>query len=166
MNITTYTSYNEIRYVIGLSVKELTDDQLGSTIYENTLSLAIASVAVPETVGSGTFREEFSTISNTAEATRTTSQQKFYDLARLFATYVVADAVCKTLPMTAPKMLSDSKASLTRFSAESTYKDVVAAIKDMVASIKQEIENIGSTTAVVLPYLAVLKPETDPVLGE
>lgn len=165
MDITDYTSYNAIRYTIGLSYDELPDATLADEIYQNVLSLATLEVTLPSVLGAGTFSVIFAAITAIAEASRTVPQQKFYDLARLFATYVVADEVCTSLSMSI-KMIGDSKSSITRFSPEAAFKDTVKAIKEKLLSIKAQIEGIGSTTVTSLPYSYVIVPDIDPITGE
>jgi dihydroorotase len=166
MNITTYTTYEEIRLVLGLSPKELTDRELSSPMYENILSLAMAELVIPSAVGSGTTPQIYATVAALAENARTTNQQKFYDLLRLYSAYSIANEVAVALPLRAPKMIADSKASLTRFSPEATFQDVISKINDRLASLKYQIEHIGSTSVTSLPYSFVVNPAVDVVLGE
>jgi hypothetical protein len=68
--------------------------------------------------------------------------------------------------MRAPKTLSDSKVTLTRFSDASTYSSVIEAITEKLKQLKDDLESIGDqTTAVATPYLTAVKPTYDPVLG-
>jgi len=165
MVITTYTSYDAIRFTIGLSTDELPDTALANELYVNVLSLAFADTTVPTSLGIGTFVATYTTVSAIAEASRTTAQQKFYDMARLYATYVVADEVCTSLSMSI-KMIGDSKSSITRFSPEAAFKDTIKAIKEKLLSIKAQIEGIDSTSVTSLPYSYVIVPDIDPVTGE
>jgi hypothetical protein len=164
MDITDYTSYDEVRLTVGLSSKELTDAELAEEIYANILSLGFNSVPVPSALGAGTYAAIFAALP--AESSRTAVQQNFYDLTRMFATYTVAYEVCVSLSMRAPKMIADSKSSLTRFSAEATFRDVVSRISAKLAEIKASIEDLGSSTVTSLPYSYVIVPDVDVVTGE
>ncbi len=164
MLITDYTSYNEIRSTIGLSTSELPDTKLVEEIYANSLELALGDVTLPdEAPGPGPLATKFVTIAAIAEATRTTGEQKLYNLTRMFSTYSVALEAAVSLSMKAPKTVSDSKASLVRFSPESTYLIVIEEIKGKLDDLKQKIENINVTTVTTLSYMAVASPDTDVV---
>jgi len=165
MDILDFTTYNAIRNTVGLSVDELPDATLADELYANVLSLATLEVTLPSSLGAGTFSSIFADIVSIAEASRTTAQQKFYDMARLYATYVVADEVCTSLSMSI-KMIGDSKSSITRFSPEAAFKDTIKAIKEKLLSIKAQIEGIDSTSITSLPYSYVIVPDIDPVTGE
>jgi len=166
MDITDYTSYNEIRATCGLSVKELSDSELGMELYQNILSLALGEVTLPEvTPGPGPLDTRFLVIDNTAEGSRTTLEQKLYDLTRLFCTYTIALEAIGSLSIKAAKTISDSKATLTRFSPESTYKDVIERITDALRDIKSRIENIVDTDVDSITMSRVLKPTIDVVTG-
>lgn len=167
MNITDYTSYNEIRATTGLSSDEVPDTELAMEIYANTLELALNDVDLTDDApGPGPLTTRFITIAAIAEGSRTTLEQQLYNLTRLFSTYSVALEVVVSLSMKAPKTQTDSKASLVRFSPESAYKDVIARIERLVGDIKTKIEDIGeSTTTVDIPLLTVVEPATDVVTG-
>ena len=164
MLITDYTSYDEVRSVIGLSTDELTDGQLDQEIYANALQLYLSTVVLPTAApGPGPLASRFIEIRDDAEADRTAKEQLLYALTRMLATYVVAAEVAISLPMTAPKMISDSKVSLTRFSPEATFRDVVIAIRHRVSELKGKIEDINTTTVSSLPYLSTVVPSFDVV---
>ncbi len=167
MDITDYTSYKAVRTTVGLSSDELPDALLGEEIYQNVLELALNDVELPDTTpGPGPLDVTFITIRDTEESNRTEVEQKLYNLTRLFSTYSVALEVVVSLSMRAPKTVSDSKASLIRFSPESTYQLVIDEIKGRVADLKSKIENINETTVSTFALLKVVNPAVDPVTGE
>jgi hypothetical protein len=164
MELTDYTSYAEIRAVIGLSSSELSDDLLKLELYSNVLEMALDAVVLPtETPGPGPLKSTFIDIAETVPAARTDKEQLLYSLTRLYSTYVVAAEVAISLPMAAPKMISDSKASLTRFSPEATFRDVVNGILARASELKGKIENINISTASSLPLLSAIPPAVDRV---
>lgn len=164
MLITDYTSYAEVRSVIGLSTDELTDTQLALEVYANSLELYLGTVTLPtEAPGPGPLSTRFLEIKGTAVGERTTKEQLLYALTRLLSTYVVASEVAISLSMTAPKMISDSKVSLTRFAPEATFRDVATAIRYRVSELKGRIEDINITTAASLPYMTAVVPSFDVV---
>jgi len=167
MDITEYTSYDEIRATCGLSLKELPDSELSLELYQNILALELGDISIPdETPGPGPLDTRFLVIKAITPVTaRTTLEQRLYDLTRVFCTYVVSLEVVVSLSMKAPKSISDSKASLVRFSPESTYKDVISRIEQMLGDIRGKIENISESTVDTLPLLSVVSQSTDPVTG-
>jgi hypothetical protein len=166
MEITDYTSYAEVRSVCGLSTDELSDTELALSIYANVLDLAMADVTLPtEAPGPGPLASRFIVIEAIGEAIRTTAQQKLFNLARVFCTCTVALQAVMALSMRAPKTISDSKASLVRFSPESVYKDVIDRLEKTVGETKGKMENIITTTTDVLPLFTVVEPSTDAITG-
>jgi hypothetical protein len=166
MDITDYTTYDEVRSVCGLSTDELTDTELALTIYANVLDLAMADVTLPTAEpGPGPLTTRFIALNIIAETARTTAQQKLFNLTRVFCTCTVALQAVMALSMRAPKTISDSKASLVRFSPESVYKDVIDRLEKTVGEAKGKMENIATTTLDVLPLLTVVEPSTDAITG-
>lgn len=165
MQITTYTSYAEIRAVLSLSAKEMSDTELGLEIYANALELSLYSVTLPdETPGPGPLPTAFAALDADA-ANRTLVEQKLYNLTRLYATYVVARVVAKTLSMAA-KTISDSKALLGRFASESSYLMIDKHIAQAVGGYKHALENINVVDVVVPDYFFGVAPIVDRVTGE
>lgn len=166
MDINTYTSYNEVRTTVGLSIKELTDVILAEEIYANALELALGDVDLPdEAPGPGPLATRYVEVEAIDEATRTVKEQKLYNLTRMFSTYAVALEVVVSLSMRAPKTISDSKSSLVRFSPEATYIIVIDEIKGKLDDLKSKLENINETTVTSLSYMRKVEPDFDPVTG-
>ncbi len=162
--ITDFTSYNEVRSTVGLSIKELPDSELSSELYVNRLEISLASVTLTsDPPGPGPLQTRF--LELLYLSTRTGDEQLLYNLTRLFATYSVALEAVVSLSMKAPKQISESKASLVRFSPESAYKDVIAEIKGKLADTKSQIESLGSSTVSSLNLLRTVAPTVDPVTG-
>jgi len=167
MDITNYLSYDEVRVTCGLSSDELPDTELEMEIYGNVLSLALSGVDLTdEAPGPGPLSTRFLEIKTTTISSRTALEQELYDLTRIFSIYTVALEVVVSLSMKAPKTISDSKATLTRFSPESGYKDVIARIESVLEDALSRIKNIVETTVDPLPLMGVAVPATDKVTGE
>lgn len=166
MDITDYTSYNEVRTTVGLSVDELPDTVLAEEIYANALELALGDIDLPdEAPGPGPLSTRYPEIKTIDKTLRTTKEQKLYNLSRMFSTYAVALEVVVSLSMRAPKTVSDSKASLVRFSPEATYTIVIDEIKGKLDDLKSKLENINETAVTSLSYMRVVEPAVDPVTG-
>ena len=166
MDILNYTTYDEIRATCGLASKELPDTELAMEIYKNVLSLALSGVDVPTAApGPGPLSSRFITIKAISIGSRTTDEQKLYDLTRVFSTYTIALEVVVSLSMKAVKSISDSKASLIRFSPESVYRDVISRIEKVLKDSKDKIENIVETAVDDIPLSRVVEPAIDVVTG-
>lgn len=167
MDITNYTSYDEIRSTVGLSAKELPDTELALEIYGNALYLAMSEVTLPtEAPGPGPLYMRYIEIRDLAESSRTTAEQKLYVMTRMYCTYVVANEVAISLSMKAPKTITDSKAALSRFSPESTFLELQKKLAAMVASLKTRIEEINETSVSSIALMGVASPDTDVVTDE
>jgi hypothetical protein len=166
MDITDYTSYAEVRSTCGLSVDELPDSEIALEMYANALELSLNDVSVPtEAPGPGPLSSRYLVIAAIVEASRTAKEQQLYNLTRLFSTYAVALEIVTALAMKAPKSISDSKASLVRFSPESVYKDAIERITQKLDDVKNKIENINSNSITSFDFLKAIKPATDRVTG-
>jgi len=157
LDLPDYTSYDEIRTTVGLSSVELPDSVLGLEIYANALELELDSV----TMSSGLpLKTTFMTL------TQSPGDQHIYNLTRMFATYAVAIEVATSLSMRAPKIISDSKVAITRFSPENTWQDVIEALSIKFKSMKARLEAVGVATPTTQGYLFRVAPTFDPVTGE
>lgn len=147
---------------------ELTDTQLALDLYDNVLYLALISVDIPDDApGPGPLDTRFAEINAIDLGSRTILEQKLFVLTRAFSTYVVAHEVGKSLPLLAAKSISDSKASVTRFSDASTYESVMSAILNSVKSYRDAIVGINDTTYEdERPWLSAINRDYDRVTDE
>lgn len=159
MPVTLYTTYDEIRAVLGLDSEELTDTELSLEMFENGLSLAISDIKLPESY-TDSLDVVFEALPDT---NRTVEQQRLYDLTRLFATYQVAYDVAVSLPGRMMKSISDGKSVRTRFSPESVYQSIVKRIQEKLAMAKVALQNIGSATVTGFDYFYAVPPGVDRV---
>jgi len=164
--ITDYTTYADVRAACGLSSDELSDTQLALALYADTLSLAMADVVLPaEEPGPGPLETRYAALK--LIVTPTAPQIKLLALTRRFATYVVAHEVYNTLPITAPKTVSDSKTILTRFSSDATFLQAMKNVADTLSAIKFDIENINATSLMGnIDLLRVVNRATDVVTNQ
>lgn len=163
MEIVLYTSYDEIRAVLGVNDVELADTTLALGVYANNLSAELEDIdtAVPA---------KFEEVDAIDETQRTDAQRRFYDNTRLFATYAVAKQLLTSLPMFGPKDVSDSKAAISRFS-DSPYKETskkVCGQYDLSRARAAKAFGDLNTVDKALPtrvFAAVSTPTTDRVTG-
>ena len=158
--VTDYTSYAEIRAVIGVDALELPDATLGLQTFATALYRTLLSI----TNSSGdTLVALFDTID---PFDMDISEEILYYTIKEYATYVVADACCSGLSMFALKSDSDGKATQSRFSSEATFKDVAKNVQQRLASLTGALDQmLGGTTAYAIPGLTRVSPATDVVTG-
>jgi hypothetical protein len=159
-NLLTYTSYAEVRAHLGVSDEELGDETLALGMYYTGLleDLYVANPLAQET---------FDTLP--IEADRTPLQSRVYRLTRLFASLSVARQLASSMPMFAPRSLSDGKASMSRF--VDPYTDVVKRIGEQydlnLDRLKQALDELLAQTQPSVRRTVILGVglARDPVTG-
>ena len=159
--VTDYTTYADIRAVLGVDAIELPD---------STLALSVFSAALQRAVR-GFVDDSGTTLASRYDAldpqSMTDDEEAIYDSIREFATYVVAEVCCQSISMFALKSDSDGKASQSRFSSEATFKDVVKNIRIRLAGLTGELDVLlGGTSVSTVPGLTAVSPSTDLVTNQ
>lgn len=165
MSLSTFTSYAEVRASLGVSVDEISDETIALPLYEDGLLTAFDEIDedIPE---------DFATVMDIPEGTRTKPQKRFLRAVRLFSTYAVARHLTIALPLFSPKDISDGKATLSRYAAspyQSTIDGVNAAFSDHRNQLVEAIAALGSqptVTVVRRSYMVSVGLAEDPVTGE
>ncbi len=158
-----YTSYGEVRAALGVSEDDVEDTVIGLAMYGNHLAMELYDL-------SATLPEDYEGIQATALAARTHAQKRVYASVRLFATYAVARHLGTSLPMMAPKAVTDGKAGVTRFS-DSPYKSTLLYVEGQYERTKtallEALAELNSTTAAQVPlvFMGVSSPAVDQVTG-
>lgn len=157
MSILDYTTYDDIRAVLGVSTDELEDTTLDLEIYDSGLVLDLEDVDLG-----------LSDAYLALPATRTATQDRFHRTVRMFAAYSVARQLTASLPMFGPKDISDGKATVTRF-ADSPYKETIKRVQAEFDRCRTRLEKAyaglssGAYTLTIPTFLSVASPSTDPV---
>lgn len=167
MAITTYTTYGDIRAVLGVSIDELPDSVVSLGVYENALLVAMtgkSGIIDPDT-------EERNLVDQytylKAILVPTSADLRNIALIEQYAAYVVATTLCGSLSMFAPKTQADGKATLTRFSAEDTYQRVCIGIVAKLKAIIGELNDaLGITVSSGAGLISAVEPDFDQVTGE
>lgn len=120
MSLAPFTTNNDVRGVLGVTAEELPDVTLELGIYSINLRLALNKV-------DATLVAMFNTVNAALVTSRTAVQVKFHEAVQIYAPYVVAYQLTPSLPMMAPKSITDGKAAISKFS-ESPFKAMTAAI--------------------------------------
>lgn len=167
MPILDYTSYDEVRAVLGVGTGELSDTTLGLEVYSNGLNAELRDIKIAGV--NDTVTSQYSTIKG-MNSGRTDSQQEFYENVRSFSTYSIARSLASSLPMFAPKDISESKTILGRFSQD-PYKETLKRIEEnyglyrtrLLASFNKV--TAANSTPVKRTLFAVSSPSSDRVTG-
>ena len=152
-----YTSFDSVRAALGVSVKESPDAVLNLDIYALFVQEELDDI-------SPTLRAEFEAITPPGS---TDEEKEKYDAVRVFSAYAVAYKASDSLPNSAPKTITDGKASMSRH-ADSPYKYVVTEVRKSYIYWKKYLENLiedTEPTAVVQTLMTAVEPDFDPVTG-
>jgi hypothetical protein len=163
MALTTYTSYDEIRAILGVSATELPDSILSLSIYDMHTVLALEDIYID-------LPYDFSVVS--ALPTKSANQQRFLDLTKLYAPYAIAKELLTSLPMFSVKQLTDGRAGFMR--QDDVQQQLKENIDGALLSLKYRLGAIYTTlyptkitvvgnNKLTLTKISVLG--TDPVTG-
>ena len=119
MSITTYTTTNSVRAVLGVSEPEIPDTVLVDPIYEVVLKEHLRGLST-------TIRAAFITL--VADLTPTDDEARFVELMQTYAAYQVASQLLGSLPLFAPKLIEDASSKADRIT------DPFAALRESLAA--------------------------------
>jgi hypothetical protein len=160
MDITDFTTYEEVRAALGVSSEELEDTTLALDLYGLNLSVELSEIGA-------TLAAEFLALT----APTAGAEQNFVDAVKLFAPYAIARQVLPALPLLAPKSITDGKASITRDSS-APFKETALRVqtdyerfKKWLADRYSDFKGASAPATPVRPFMAVVTPATDPVTG-
>lgn len=157
-----FTSYDQIRAVLGVSELELEDDTLALPLYHHTLLWDLELISEP-------LSETYLAALNLAPGGRTAAQQKLVDLVQVYSSYQVSKTLLTSLPYFAPKQITDGRAGTERFADvfEVTRNGVAGSLNQVKARLRSLASSMGMP--VTLPstrqYTLGVPPATDPVVG-
>ena len=160
--LSAYTSPQEVRALLGVSSKELKDEQLDLAIYRQLLSLDLADLDT-------SLESDVELI--LAKLMPTTDEAKVLSLVKLFSSYSIALHIFPTLEQLAPQKITDGKAEVQRQTQDLTIlRSGLEAGKQRVQSRlldAYKLINIGaaSTTLVIPTFVVGSTLTNDPVVG-
>lgn len=163
MNLTHYTTNEEVRAVIGVSEEEITDSDLALSIWSTVLEMKLNETS--ELVIS-----TYDSIASMQVADRSSNQQKFYLLTRMYSAYAVGEELLATQPMFSFKRITDGKAEAERFDK---WEDVkIGVIKGASVAKKRlmlalGLLNVGFANPAATVMIPILGTgiASDPVTG-
>lgn len=167
--LTTYTPYDTIRAVLGVSAKELKDAVLAQPLFEQQFLLELGDVDA----GGGNVIAQYTIIAAITPTTnRSVNQQRLFDLVGMFAAYSVARQLLTGAPLAIPQNITDGKAALQRFDTENFDKvreGVLAACGTIMARLKATMQILvpaaNITPAPDITYAVGAPIGVDPVTG-
>lgn len=168
--ITTYTSYDAVRAVLGIDDTDIPDAVISLEMYaqalERTFRLTVPTAH--EIGGAGSLLSRFADLDAKVDIetpTATDEETFYYGQIKLFATQLVARELLPGLSAALKRSESDGKASATRFSSEATFRDIASRVIDSVAGTRFFIMNAEMPSGATIPQmLAATTPATDIVL--
>jgi hypothetical protein len=152
--LTSATTCEEVRSVLGVSSTELPDATLEQPIHDMHLVLALEDIVAE-------IPEYYMYTMNISA--KNADQLRFVGLVSLFAPYSVAKRLLTSLPMFAVQTLTDGRASFSRQSGVGIYdsvrEDVAAVLSDITIRLKASYYKasgvVDSSIARVIPTLSV-----------
>lgn len=163
MDITAYTSFDDIRAVLGVSIDELEDPTISLPVYALNLEAELRDIS-PQ------LPSDLEAVRGKEPSLRTSDETWLLQMGQLFVTYSVANQLSSAMPMFSPKEISDSKASLSRFSMN-PFTETIKRVKEQFETTKSrltaayDVVKANSGTKVRPAYMVVSRPGRDPVTG-
>ena len=164
IDLTEYTSYAEVRAVLGVSIYELPDATLALDMFTQRLQTRLRSTTGTFGATTGSLITIFDALS--ALSSPTADEEDMLFLIRQYALYLVAENCLTGLSLFALKSESDGKTTQTRFSPEATFKDVAAAVRQQLNSLAAQLDETLTGAGFSLPLLSRAEPAVDRVTNE
>lgn len=155
MQTVLYTTTDQIRSMLGLTVEDMSDVQITDRSLDKELSLDLAS-----------WISTHATIYSTGRGpSATTIQSSQSDALQLYCAYYCAYLVAISMQMAAPQAISDGKNAVSRFSTID-WAGIQNRIQERLAFYKKFLQTSISATAATRPAMfSVANLTTDPVTG-
>jgi len=164
MELIAFTTFADVRAVIGLTQEELPDSDLQLETYIFGLEGAL------DAISPNLEADYLAASAATASASETVTEKALYRATRLFAVAQVGLAVAYSLPMRSQKSITDGKAGLARF-ADSPYRDTLANLQALLAAAQTNLVSVysasvgGSLASTIPSFMRAVSPTVDPVKG-
>lgn len=162
MHLLDYTTYADVRAILGVSSTELPDQTLSLNLYSDQAELMLSDIYE-------TLPDLFATIK--ANPTPTATEAKLEKLVSLYFGYSVAKLLLTALPMFSVKSLDDGRAGFVRF--DEALNDIRDGVDAALATIKARLVStlnilipaaVNTTTSETVHILAT-GLAVDPVTG-
>ena len=141
MQLTSVTSYAEVRAVLGVSDEEIEDSTLGLPLYDVEVDIRLDEM-VPQA------STAYAVVAALVEADRSVDQQAYYRVYRLLCSYLFAEALFRSMPMFSYKQVTDGKAEVSRFeSLETVERGLKAGINTARLRLNGLLAKLGYATS-------------------
>jgi hypothetical protein len=130
-SLTEFTTYDEIRAVLGVSDDELTDSTLELPLYALALSMELEDI-------DATLEAQYIAIK--AQTDKTPLEQKLLDVVSVFSAYAISKNLLTSMPLFAPKRITDGSAETERVT--DPFSGVREGVNSMYAILKNRIKRI------------------------
>jgi len=158
MTLTDFTSYADIRAVLGVAPEEIEDTTLALPLYYKELQFLLGDIEPTLEATYGTLLSQPSC---------TPQEQKVVDVLQVFSAYAVAKSLLTSLPLFSPQRVQDGRAEQQRFNDpfQDLRDGVDSSYLSLLARLKSALEGIGlsPTAAVTRSYFTTSTLATDPV---
>jgi hypothetical protein len=160
VDLTEYTSFAEVRAILGVSEDEVEDATLGLPVYATNLEAELRDVSLSLPTSYQAVR---------AKIVRTPEEDWFFRITQQFAAHVVAKQCLTALPMAAPREMSDGKASMSRF-ADSPYRDTIRRVESDLETnrtrLKAALDAVNASATIITRQVYFARSSSvDPVTG-
>ena len=142
ITLNTFTSPDSVRAVLGVTDDDLEDSVLELPMYLQLLQLEFSSI-------SSGIEDLYLPLVVEPPPPLTPLEKRFVDLVQLFSAYAIAKNLLTSLPLFAPKSISDGRAKLDRFS--DPLEMVQAGVDNLYAMIKDKLVDILEEMGEVVP---------------
>lgn len=160
--ITDYTTYEDIRAVLGVAEAELEDEVLVLSVYSNRLNMKMA------TLNSG-LADVYDTVKAKSELARTRVETRFFNAVQVYATYATGRILLDSARMFAPQRIGDGKGDYARFNDPFAHlrDELDLVIADTEAILNGLLDELGEIVVPVTArmYFSVAGLVEDPVVG-
>ena len=146
-NLTDFTSYAEIRAVLGVAPEELEDETLALPLYVRSLVFDLTDLAFD-------MDTQYETVLALPSTSWTAAQKRYYECVQLFSAYSVSKQLLGSLPLFSPQTIKDGRAEFDR--QDDPFADVKAGVLDgLNLARKRLLAAYAGLTAAPAPTLAI-----------
>lgn len=137
--LASFTTPVEIRAVLGVTPEELPDITLAQPLYLRQLQFVLSDV------DSGL---EAAYLAVAALPSRSTAQQKLYDVMQAFSPYAIGKDLLGSLTLFAPRRITDGRAEMERMTDpfQDVRDGVDAGYNTLLDRLRAAYEALGNTT--------------------
>ena len=158
MELADFTTYDEVRAMLGVSDEDISDATLALPVYIQSLQLDLET----EYVDLASTYLDYKDL-----AAPTANEQKLVNLVQVFSAYATSKSLLASSTLFAPKQITDGRASLIRFDASSDLRDdidkALVAIRRRLKLLLIALGLIAEEVVTTRNYFGVAGLAVDPI---